>query len=62
MYLYITLLKSFFSIFFNRRNKTLQTNALLTLDPNVSGVFTGPYPFGIDPVSKRTQVLTSKGN
>lgn len=34
------------------RNKTLQTNALLTLDPNVSGVFSGPYPFGIDPVSK----------
>uniref|UniRef100_A0AAQ4S557 V-type proton ATPase subunit a n=1 Tax=Gasterosteus aculeatus aculeatus TaxID=481459 RepID=A0AAQ4S557_GASAC len=31
-------------------NKTLQTNALLTLDPNVSGVFTGPYPFGIDPI------------
>lgn len=35
------------------RNKTLQTNALLTLDPNISGVFSGPYPFGIDPVSKR---------
>uniref|UniRef100_A0A8D3BK73 V-type proton ATPase subunit a n=1 Tax=Scophthalmus maximus TaxID=52904 RepID=A0A8D3BK73_SCOMX len=31
-------------------NKTLQTNALLTLDPNVSGVFSGPYPFGIDPI------------
>ncbi|KAM9794082.1 V-type proton ATPase 116 kDa subunit a 2 isoform 2-T2 [Syngnathus typhle] len=31
-------------------NKTLQTNTLLTLDPNVSGVFTGPYPFGIDPI------------
>uniref|UniRef100_A0A8D0A5M4 V-type proton ATPase subunit a n=1 Tax=Sander lucioperca TaxID=283035 RepID=A0A8D0A5M4_SANLU len=31
-------------------NKTLQTNALLTLDPNVSGVFIGPYPFGIDPI------------
>uniref|UniRef100_A0A3B4FW97 V-type proton ATPase subunit a n=1 Tax=Pundamilia nyererei TaxID=303518 RepID=A0A3B4FW97_9CICH len=31
-------------------NKTLQTNALLTLDPNVSGVFNGPYPFGIDPI------------
>lgn len=39
------------------RNKTLQTNALLTLDPNVSGVFNGPYPFGIDPVSKCTQTL-----
>uniref|UniRef100_H3CUN1 V-type proton ATPase subunit a n=1 Tax=Tetraodon nigroviridis TaxID=99883 RepID=H3CUN1_TETNG len=31
-------------------NKTLQSNALLTLDPNVSGVFTGPYPLGIDPI------------
>uniref|UniRef100_A0A3Q2FJY5 V-type proton ATPase subunit a n=1 Tax=Cyprinodon variegatus TaxID=28743 RepID=A0A3Q2FJY5_CYPVA len=31
-------------------NKTIQTNALLTLDPNVSGVFSGPYPFGIDPI------------
>ncbi|XP_029565010.1 V-type proton ATPase 116 kDa subunit a isoform X2 [Salmo trutta] len=31
-------------------NETLQTNALLTLDPNVTGVFSGPYPFGIDPI------------
>ncbi|KAL0965602.1 hypothetical protein UPYG_G00283430 [Umbra pygmaea] len=31
-------------------NETLQTNALLTLDPNISGVFIGPYPFGIDPI------------
>ncbi|CAL9683456.1 unnamed protein product [Knipowitschia caucasica] len=31
-------------------NKTLQTNALLMLDPNVSGVFRGPYPLGIDPI------------
>ncbi|KAG7322889.1 hypothetical protein KOW79_014235 [Hemibagrus wyckioides] len=31
-------------------NETLQTNAFLTLDPNVSGVFTGPYPLGIDPI------------
>ncbi|KAK3549965.1 hypothetical protein QTP86_016861 [Hemibagrus guttatus] len=31
-------------------NETLQTNAFLTLDPNISGVFTGPYPLGIDPV------------
>ncbi|KAI2659964.1 V-type proton ATPase 116 kDa subunit a2 [Labeo rohita] len=31
-------------------NDTLQTNALLTLDPNVSGVFSGPYPLGIDPI------------
>uniref|UniRef100_A0A8C7FGE5 V-type proton ATPase subunit a n=1 Tax=Oncorhynchus kisutch TaxID=8019 RepID=A0A8C7FGE5_ONCKI len=32
------------------QNETLQTNALLTLDPNVTGVFSGPYPFGIDPI------------
>nr|XP_015796694.2 V-type proton ATPase 116 kDa subunit a 2 isoform X2 [Nothobranchius furzeri] len=31
-------------------NKTVQSNSLLTLDPNVSGVFSGPYPFGIDPI------------
>uniref|UniRef100_A0AAQ5YV84 V-type proton ATPase subunit a n=1 Tax=Amphiprion ocellaris TaxID=80972 RepID=A0AAQ5YV84_AMPOC len=35
---------------FTNQNKTLQTNALLTLDPNFSGVFSGPYPFGIDPI------------
>lgn len=29
----------------------LATHPLLTLDPNVTGVFQGPYPFGIDPVS-----------
>ncbi|XP_010634070.1 V-type proton ATPase 116 kDa subunit a isoform X2 [Fukomys damarensis] len=28
----------------------LAQHPLLTLDPNVSGVFLGPYPFGIDPV------------
>ncbi|XP_067288955.1 V-type proton ATPase 116 kDa subunit a 2 isoform X1 [Pseudorasbora parva] len=31
-------------------NETLQTNILLTLNPNVSGVFSGPYPLGIDPI------------
>uniref|UniRef100_A0AAY4A832 V-type proton ATPase subunit a n=1 Tax=Denticeps clupeoides TaxID=299321 RepID=A0AAY4A832_9TELE len=31
-------------------NETLKTNALLTLDPNISGVFNGPYPIGIDPI------------
>uniref|UniRef100_A0A4W3J1Q2 V-type proton ATPase subunit a n=1 Tax=Callorhinchus milii TaxID=7868 RepID=A0A4W3J1Q2_CALMI len=25
-------------------------NQYMTLDPNVTGVFTGPYPFGIDPI------------
>uniref|UniRef100_A0A8C0J8Q2 V-type proton ATPase subunit a n=1 Tax=Chelonoidis abingdonii TaxID=106734 RepID=A0A8C0J8Q2_CHEAB len=28
----------------------LASHAFLTLDPNVTGVFKGPYPFGIDPV------------
>lgn len=48
---------------FTHRNKTLQTNALLTLDPNVSGVFGGPYPFGIDPVSRFSpaSLLSSSG-
>uniref|UniRef100_A0A8C8GJU4 V-type proton ATPase subunit a n=1 Tax=Oncorhynchus tshawytscha TaxID=74940 RepID=A0A8C8GJU4_ONCTS len=32
-------------------DSTLRTNAFLTLDPNVPGVFNGPYPLGIDPVS-----------
>ncbi|CAB1319852.1 unnamed protein product, partial [Coregonus sp. 'balchen'] len=31
-------------------NSTLRTNAFLTLDPNVPGVFNGPYPLGIDPI------------
>uniref|UniRef100_A0A8C8H4C5 V-type proton ATPase subunit a n=1 Tax=Oncorhynchus tshawytscha TaxID=74940 RepID=A0A8C8H4C5_ONCTS len=35
---------------FTDQNETLQTNALLTLDPNVTGVFSGPYAFGIDPI------------
>uniref|UniRef100_A0A8C3A6K4 V-type proton ATPase subunit a n=1 Tax=Cyclopterus lumpus TaxID=8103 RepID=A0A8C3A6K4_CYCLU len=38
------------AMFTNQQNKTLRTNALLTLDPNISGVFSGPYPFGIDPI------------
>lgn len=29
----------------------LPGNRFLTLDPNVTGVFNGPYPLGIDPVS-----------
>ncbi|XP_061907320.1 V-type proton ATPase 116 kDa subunit a [Entelurus aequoreus] len=28
----------------------LNRNSFLTLDPNVTGVFNGPYPFGIDPI------------
>ncbi|KAJ8286096.1 hypothetical protein GJAV_G00034500 [Gymnothorax javanicus] len=30
--------------------RTLRDNAFLTLDPNVTGVFNGPYPLGIDPI------------
>uniref|UniRef100_A0A3B5KV39 V-type proton ATPase subunit a n=1 Tax=Xiphophorus couchianus TaxID=32473 RepID=A0A3B5KV39_9TELE len=28
----------------------LQGNQFLSMDPNVTGVFTSPYPFGIDPI------------
>ncbi|XP_048826541.1 V-type proton ATPase 116 kDa subunit a 3-like [Brienomyrus brachyistius] len=35
---------------YNWSKKTLQQNQYLTLDPNVTGVFQGPYPFGIDPI------------
>ncbi|KAI5613392.1 V-type proton ATPase 116 kDa subunit a isoform 2 [Silurus asotus] len=31
-------------------NNTVRFNSFLTLDPNVSNVFIGPYPFGIDPI------------
>uniref|UniRef100_A0A8C7LM29 V-type proton ATPase subunit a n=1 Tax=Oncorhynchus kisutch TaxID=8019 RepID=A0A8C7LM29_ONCKI len=34
----------------NIRDSTLRTNAFLTLDPIVPGVFKGPYPLGIDPI------------
>lgn len=37
---------------------TLHLNSFLTLDPNVTGVFNGPYPFGIDPVSASVCVLS----
>lgn len=33
------------------RFDTLEGNKILQLDPAVDGVFTGPYPIGIDPVS-----------
>uniref|UniRef100_A0A8C7ZZH9 V-type proton ATPase subunit a n=1 Tax=Oryzias sinensis TaxID=183150 RepID=A0A8C7ZZH9_9TELE len=31
-------------------NDVLRGNHFLTLNPNVAGVFTGPYPLGIDPI------------
>ncbi|KAL6465158.1 hypothetical protein MHYP_G00252910 [Metynnis hypsauchen] len=43
--------------------ETLQSNSFLTLDPKVTGVFTGPYPLGIDPIwnlaSNRLSFLNS---
>uniref|UniRef100_K7G0Z9 V-type proton ATPase subunit a n=1 Tax=Pelodiscus sinensis TaxID=13735 RepID=K7G0Z9_PELSI len=34
----------------NWRSEYLARNAFLSLNPNVTGVFRGPYPFGIDPI------------
>uniref|UniRef100_A0A3B1IZ64 V-type proton ATPase subunit a n=1 Tax=Astyanax mexicanus TaxID=7994 RepID=A0A3B1IZ64_ASTMX len=43
--------------------KTLNTNSFLTLNPNITGVFNGPYPLGIDPIwnmaSNRLSFLNS---
>uniref|UniRef100_A0A8C2IQB7 V-type proton ATPase subunit a n=1 Tax=Cyprinus carpio TaxID=7962 RepID=A0A8C2IQB7_CYPCA len=36
---------------YNWSDETLRSNQYLTLDPNVTGVFQGPYLFGIDPVT-----------
>ncbi|XP_014462887.1 V-type proton ATPase 116 kDa subunit a 3 [Alligator mississippiensis] len=33
----------------------LAEHPLLTLDPNITGVFKGPYPFGIDPIWSLTK-------
>ncbi|XP_030643672.1 V-type proton ATPase 116 kDa subunit a [Chanos chanos] len=38
------------SLHYNWSDDTLRDNQYLTLDPNVTGVFQGPYPFGIDPI------------
>ncbi|MCJ8733857.1 hypothetical protein PDJAM_G00228400 [Pangasius djambal] len=35
---------------YNWTDEIFRTNPYLTLDPNITGVFTGPYPFGIDPI------------
>lgn len=49
-------LASFFPLLFLLdRMDDVYGNRLLTLDPNVTGVFNGPYPFGIDPVSTDTR-------
>lgn len=36
---------------FHCSDEDLEANRYLALDPNVSGVYNGVYPFGIDPVS-----------
>ncbi|KAA0709190.1 V-type proton ATPase 116 kDa subunit a isoform 3 [Triplophysa tibetana] len=36
--------------FYNWTEDTFKSNQYLSLDPNITGVFTGPYPFGIDPI------------
>ncbi|GCC35740.1 hypothetical protein chiPu_0014228 [Chiloscyllium punctatum] len=45
------------------KDDDLRYNQYLTLDPNVTGVFKGPYPFGIDPIwnlaSNRLSFLNS---
>ena len=38
------------------RVDTLDSNSVLQLDPAVAGVFGGPYPMGIDPVSTSLQI------
>uniref|UniRef100_A0A8C7HJX5 V-type proton ATPase subunit a n=1 Tax=Oncorhynchus kisutch TaxID=8019 RepID=A0A8C7HJX5_ONCKI len=38
------------SPFSSGHTHTYTCNNFLSLDPNITGVFTGPYPFGIDPV------------
>ncbi|KAM9393196.1 V-type proton ATPase 116 kDa subunit a isoform 2-T3 [Pholidichthys leucotaenia] len=32
------------------KDRDVHDNSLLTLDPNITGVFQGPYPLGIDPI------------
>lgn len=40
------------SVFFCHSSpEDVKSNRYLALDPNVSGVYSGAYPFGIDPVS-----------
>uniref|UniRef100_A0A8C1RWJ6 V-type proton ATPase subunit a n=2 Tax=Cyprinus carpio TaxID=7962 RepID=A0A8C1RWJ6_CYPCA len=36
--------------YYNWTEETFRSNRYLSLDPNVTDVFTGPYPFGIDPI------------
>lgn len=45
---------SFDIIYFYCSDEYLSQHPMLTLNPNLTGVFLGPYPFGIDPVSGHT--------
>lgn len=38
-------------VLFHCSLEDLKSHQLLMLDPNVTGVYNGAYPFGIDPVS-----------
>lgn len=38
-------------LFVFHRIEDIKGNRFLSLDPNITGVFNGPYPLGIDPVS-----------
>lgn len=44
------------------RFETLDGNAVLQLDPAVTGVFNGPYPLGIDPVNHKTFLFYNNKN
>lgn len=41
---------SFDIIYFYCSDEYLSQHPMLTLNPNLTGVFLGPYPFGIDPI------------
>lgn len=43
-------------------DSTIRHSRTLQLDPNIPGVFRGPYPFGIDPVSASFPMFLSEGS
>ena len=49
------ILQTLMVLFVPDRKEDMHENRFLTLDPNVTGVFKGPYPLGIDPVSRETR-------
>ena len=38
----------------------LSQHSMLTLNPNITGVFLGPYPFGIDPIWRANAVASEE--